>query len=147
MTAPCVCKGDGISTGNFSDINWANGPYFLKTETDPSGGTNYTISGASQLLSVPYALYSEKAANGFSGDYNDLTNKPVIDGSETKITAGTNITLTGTGTIAAPYVINAKSNPFPANNKEVITSSHTWTVPPSVSKIKVELWCAAGGVG
>jgi len=29
--------GGGTSTGNFSDINWANGPYFLKTETDPSG--------------------------------------------------------------------------------------------------------------
>jgi uncharacterized protein (TIGR02145 family) len=45
-------------------INWANGPYFIKTETDPEGGTNYSISGSSQLLSVPYALFS---ANGTSG--------------------------------------------------------------------------------
>src|SRR5271157_2100613 len=44
--------------GTFSGINWANGPYYIKTETDPNGGTNYTISGTSQLLSVPYALYS-----------------------------------------------------------------------------------------
>lgn len=44
----------------FSTINWANGPYFIKTETDPAGGTNYTITGTSQLLSVPYALYSGK---------------------------------------------------------------------------------------
>jgi uncharacterized protein (TIGR02145 family) len=32
--------------------------------------------GTSQLLSVPYALYSKQAGNGFSGNYNDLINKP-----------------------------------------------------------------------
>ena len=47
--------------GDFSSIDWANGPYFIKTETDPEGGTNYTISGTSQLLSVPYALYAKEA--------------------------------------------------------------------------------------
>jgi hypothetical protein len=52
--------GTGTTTDNFSAINWANGPYFIKTETDPAGGTNYTITGTSQLLSVPYALYAEK---------------------------------------------------------------------------------------
>jgi len=46
-------------TGTFSGINWAGGPYFLKTETDPTGGTNYTIAGTSELLSVPYALLSK----------------------------------------------------------------------------------------
>lgn len=45
----------------FSSINWANGPFFIKTETDPTGGTNYTITGVSQLLSVPYAFYTEIA--------------------------------------------------------------------------------------
>jgi Chaperone of endosialidase len=48
-------------TSTLASINWASGPYFIKTETDPAGGTSYTISGTSQLLSVPYALYS---ANG-----------------------------------------------------------------------------------
>ncbi len=33
--------GGGTSTGNFYDINWANGSYFLKTETDPTGGTDW----------------------------------------------------------------------------------------------------------
>lgn len=47
-------------TGTFATINWGLGPFFIKTETDPTGGTNYTISGTSQLLSVPYALYAEK---------------------------------------------------------------------------------------
>ena len=50
-------------TSAFSAINWANGPYFVKTETDPTGGTNYSISGTSQLLSVPYALFAGNVAN------------------------------------------------------------------------------------
>jgi hypothetical protein len=139
--------GGGTPTGSFADIDWANGPYFLKTETDPAGGTNYSITGVSQLLSVPYALYSQKAGNGFSGDYNDLINKPVTDGSETKIQGGTNITVTGNGTIPIPYIINSNNNGYPVNNKIVITSSQYWNVPSSVSKIKVELWGASGGGG
>jgi hypothetical protein len=53
--------GGTIVTGNFTGIDWANGPYFIQTETDPNGGTNYTITGTSQLLSVPFALYSNKS--------------------------------------------------------------------------------------
>ncbi|MDD4218474.1 MAG: hypothetical protein PHZ24_14205, partial [Bacteroidales bacterium] len=45
----------------FDGIDWANGIYFIKTETDPNGGTSYTITGVSQLLSVPYALHSKTA--------------------------------------------------------------------------------------
>jgi hypothetical protein len=68
--------GTGTTSGDFSAIDWSTGSYFLKTETDPEGGTNYTITGVSQLLSVPYSLYAIKAGNGFSGDYNDLSNRP-----------------------------------------------------------------------
>ncbi|WP_158865195.1 FISUMP domain-containing protein [Maribellus comscasis] len=50
-----------LVSGDFSSINWANGPYFIKTEADPEGGTAYTITGTSQLMSVPYALYSKTA--------------------------------------------------------------------------------------
>lgn len=51
-----------VVSGTFASINWGNGPFFIKTETDPAGGTNYTITGTSQLLSVPYAQYSSTAA-------------------------------------------------------------------------------------
>jgi len=48
-----------VISGSFTAIDWSAGTYFIKTETDPTGGTNYTITGTSQLLSVPYALYAE----------------------------------------------------------------------------------------
>ena len=70
--------GGNVLQGIFADIDWSNGPYFLKTETDPTGGTNYSVTSTQQLLSVPYALYSKEAGNGFSGDYNDLVNVPQI---------------------------------------------------------------------
>jgi hypothetical protein len=55
-----IGNGDN-STGVFNNINWSEGPYFIKTETDPQGGTNYTVTGTSQLLSVPYALHSRSS--------------------------------------------------------------------------------------
>jgi hypothetical protein len=156
-----------VVSGNFTTIDWANGTYFFKTETDLTGGANYTITGTSQLLSVPYALHAKTAetlsggitetdpifvaspANGITNtnisnwntaygwgnhasagyltsytetdpvftawdkDYNDLINKPTIDGSETKLTAGTNVTITGSGTAASPYVVNATGGATP----------------------------------
>src|SRR5690554_5835793 len=50
-----------VVSGDFTTIDWANGLYFIKTETDPTGGTSYTITGTSQLLSVPYALHAKTA--------------------------------------------------------------------------------------
>ncbi len=51
-----------VKSGNFLTINWAGGPYFIKMETDPAGGTNYTIIGTTELMSVPYALFAGNAS-------------------------------------------------------------------------------------
>ena len=53
--------GNGTSNGDFASIDWANGPYFVKTETYVNGGENYGITSVSQLLSVPYAMYAQTA--------------------------------------------------------------------------------------
>lgn len=52
-----------VISGNFSEINWSDDQYFIKTETDPTGGNNYSITGTSQLLSVPYSLHAKTAEN------------------------------------------------------------------------------------
>jgi hypothetical protein len=75
--------GDGVSGDDFSLIDWSAGPFYLKSETDPAGGTNYSITTTTQLLSVPYAKYADKAGNAFSGDYGDLTGAPTNVGSFT----------------------------------------------------------------
>jgi hypothetical protein len=55
-----------VELGSFSTIEWLNGPYFVKNEIDPTGGTNYTITGTSQILSVPYAFHA-KTADSITG--------------------------------------------------------------------------------
>jgi hypothetical protein len=52
-----------VLSGNFQNINWGSGSYYIQTETDPNGGTNYTITSTQQLLSVPYALYAETSGS------------------------------------------------------------------------------------
>jgi hypothetical protein len=52
-----------VISGNFTTIDWSNGVYFIKTETDLTGGSSYTLSGTSQLLSVPYALHAKTAGS------------------------------------------------------------------------------------
>ena len=54
----------------FAEINWANGPYFIKIEVDGAE------MGTSQLLSVPYALYAasgvgEPGLQGEKGEQGD----------------------------------------------------------------------------
>jgi uncharacterized protein (TIGR02145 family) len=61
-----------VLNGSFSNINWSQGPYFITTETDPNGGTSYTIISTQQLLSVPYALYSGNGILGVSATGDSL---------------------------------------------------------------------------
>ncbi len=68
-----VFLGNGSTTDDFSAIDWSNSPYYL----------NINIDGKDmdpvQLVSVPYAIYADQAGNVFSGNYNDLTNKPALN--------------------------------------------------------------------
>jgi hypothetical protein len=55
-----IGQGTPVS-GQFPLIDWGTNYKFLKVELDVAGGTNYVLAGTTQLWSVPYALYSEKA--------------------------------------------------------------------------------------
>ena len=55
-------------TGNFSDIDWGSGSYFLNVAIDVNGGTNYMDMGTTQLLSVPYSLYTGSIYVNYSND-------------------------------------------------------------------------------
>ena len=60
--------GNGLPlTGTIAGIDWSQGPYFVKTECDPTGGTSYSITGTSQLLSVPYALFAANSQSSIPG--------------------------------------------------------------------------------
>ncbi|MFC2119421.1 beta strand repeat-containing protein, partial [Bacteroidota bacterium] len=51
---------------NISNVDFSN-PVHMNVEMDPNGGSNFTVSGLSPLLSVPYALYAETSGSGGGG--------------------------------------------------------------------------------
>lgn len=75
-----------VISGTFKDINWGDGIYYIKTEIDPSGKENYSISGTTQLLSVPYALYAEKSGSREINLPNIITT--LTEGSNDLVTGG-----------------------------------------------------------
>lgn len=53
--------GNGSTSNNFSTITWGTAPYYLEVTI------NGDVMTATQLLSVPYALYAKESANGPTG--------------------------------------------------------------------------------
>jgi hypothetical protein len=218
--------GGSVLFGSFASIDWSSGPYFLRTETDPLGGSEYGITSVSPILTIPYAMHALRALNAdsvkvekdpvftsslaskitsddtakwnnkieieedpvFRGsiaytlndsivsrwdssivkeldplfatsaasaitdtminrwdssiveeldpvftawdkDYADLTNKPVTDGSETKIQAGRNMSISGSGTTASPYIIASGAG----ITTSTIDGSNTISIPTQVT--------------
>ena len=95
-----IGKGTPV-TSTFPGINWASGTdKFLKVEIAPAGGSNYQLQGTTQLLSVPYALYSEKTRLLAGNNTINITNGNTITGNYQA--ANNTILLTG-NTIAGNY--------------------------------------------
>ncbi|MCC7296823.1 MAG: hypothetical protein IT244_00710 [Bacteroidia bacterium] len=114
-----IGKGSPV-LGTFSTITWPSAAKFLQIELDPTGGTTFTDMGTFQLLSVPYALYSNSAgsANSVSGSATinpsqinggGASNNQVLQWNGTNwvpgtinTTVNTDNTLTGNGTVGTP---------------------------------------------
>ena len=55
--------GDGMPLiGDFTNIDWSQ-ESFMKVEIDVTGGSNYDLTSLSEILSVPRALYAERAGS------------------------------------------------------------------------------------
>lgn len=104
-------------SGNFTTISWSAGPYYVKSEIDPAGGTTYTLTNTTQLLSVPYTL------NAKTINYNNLYNKPAFDGSETKVISGTTVTVGGSGTSGTPYAFTYVTQSVTQAQRNALTPS------------------------
>ena len=74
--------GGSVVSGTMAGINWANGPYFIKTETDIDNNTSYDVTSTSQLLSTPYALFAKSAGtstpSGFTHYLGEAFNGGII---------------------------------------------------------------------
>jgi hypothetical protein len=51
--------GKGVNlVGQLNSIDWSNGEFYVKTEIDIDNDQNYDLSGITQMLSVPFSMFS-----------------------------------------------------------------------------------------
>ena len=55
--------GDKVGENDFSNIDWSQSPYFLRLGLKQEKESEYTEVVNTQMVSVPYALYAEKAGS------------------------------------------------------------------------------------
>ena len=141
--------------GDFESINWSTGRYFVKTETDPDGGSDYRITGYSELLSVPYALFS-----GGQSDIKNMISKADLDSTNNfdinlkgNISASKNVMVKGNiealgitstlGTIDKPF----KGLFLSAGSLSIASDTLNQNIPATVlSNVTGNLQISAGGV-
>jgi hypothetical protein len=56
-----------VLSGTYLNLDWSNGPKFVKTEIDPTGGDNFTLSSTNPLNAVPFALFAQNGTPGPQG--------------------------------------------------------------------------------
>jgi hypothetical protein len=101
---------------NLANINWstATGSKYIKVEIDPIGGTNYSLSSISELISVPYALLSQKSVED-----ND---------KQTLVLNGTNLSISGGNAVALPNAAATQNLTLNGQNLG-ITGGNSVTLP------------------
>ena len=96
-----ISVGSGtVVSGVFNNVDWINNTYFLKTELDISGGTNYVFMGISQILAVPYALHAQTASSVLGDNDTSATNEiqqlSIVGNQLVLDNGGNSVTLSGT---------------------------------------------------
>ena len=51
-----------VFAGDFNNIDWSTGTFFIEVGLDAAGGTSYVSLGSQQLMSVPFALYAASSS-------------------------------------------------------------------------------------
>ena len=102
-----------VVSGTFNTIDWSNGPYFITSETDPTGGTSYSIEITNQLMSVPYAFHASVADSLKSGatitELDPVFNASVAAGITAADTANWNNHTDSTDIAQMGYVAGLKT--------------------------------------
>jgi len=100
--------------GEMKTVKWETGNKYIKVAIDPKGGNDFVDAGTTQLLSVPYAIYADKAGmakntgstSRATNNFIEKTNGSGVVNSTSQIfDNGTNIGI-GTTTPSAKFHIN-----------------------------------------
>lgn len=141
-----IAIGNGtVQSGVFANIPWSIGKCYLKIEVDPTGGSNYALSGTSQILSVPYALYAANGTQWSSSDTNLYYNKGYI-GLGSSATTSPNRPLQIIDSLAVVSLIRTNNSYFsaidyvPAGNLSSTNAAWTVGLTPSSNSFNIYNW-------
>ena len=127
--------GMGDTSDDFSAIDWKAGPYFVKTETDPTGGSSYTITGTSQLMSVPFALYAKSSGSSETNATNIANNTTSIELNTLKVGITAQQASDITSNNAKTGITTEQSDAIVANTaKTGITSDQATAITDNTAK-------------
>jgi hypothetical protein len=110
------------TTGTFSTINWGTGNYYLGIELD--SGSGYIAMGTTQLLSVPYALYSQNSSTPTIQQVLDAGN---IATKTTNTTEGSSLRINTVGGSTSGefyYGIRSHIDGTNGNNRGILAASN-----------------------
>lgn len=107
-----------VSGPAMSSINWGIDDYYVKIEIDPTGGTAYTITSVSQLISVPYALHAKTVEN-----VNDADSNPTNELNTGGGMNGNNLEITDAGGTITVNLSSLLTDPDMDPNNEIQTVS------------------------
>lgn len=117
--------GGTLLSGDMNMLDWGTHSYYLKIDIDPNGGSSYTNLGTSQLLSVPYAIYSRESGNG-GNPTDELQNLQYDPATQTlTLTNGNSVTLN----VGSGGTDNQMLSYDPTSGALSITNGNTINIP------------------
>lgn len=135
--------GTGITSDNFSLIDWSSGPYFIETSVDAGGGTTFSLMGTSQIVSVPYALYAQSAESVLNDNVDDADADPTNELNTSVILNGANLETTDAGgtiyTDLTSLIDDADSDPTNELNSTVVLNGASLEVTDAGGTISTDL--------
>jgi len=108
--------GGSLVSGYFAAIPWSRGKIYMKTEVDLTGGTTYSISVTTQLLSVPYSIYTGDVPVSKRGDTVTIGTSKLIIPNTTLLSSSTAPASLYTGLVAY-YPFNGNANDESGNGR------------------------------
>lgn len=89
-----IGQGEPVDALSFEAIDWSLAPYFVHVSMDADGGNDYKGMAVTQMLSVPYALYAEKAGSVNEKEAHKFR-VTAINGPSATLLTGSNAILDG----------------------------------------------------
>lgn len=110
--------------GNLLSLGSDNAPY-LDLSSLPTGKELVSAAFSGTTTKTLTLTFDDGSSITASFVDNEGSGGTTADGSETKVTAGSNVTITGSGTTASPYVINSNS---PDGSETKVTAGSNVTI-------------------